>query len=60
MRTEIETIYDEVYESVEQYLEKVRELQLLNLEAPTEEEKKKKSIAYGACTANCKGYIGKI
>jgi len=41
MRTEIETIYDEVYESVEQYLEKVRELQLLNLEASTDEEKEK-------------------
>lgn len=41
MRKEIETIYDDVYESVDQYLEKVRALQLLNLEDSTEEEKEK-------------------
>lgn len=41
MRKEIETLYDDVYESVDQYLEKVRELQLLNLEDLTEEEKEK-------------------
>lgn len=41
MRKEIETLYDDVYEKVDQYLEQVRELQLLNLEDPTEEEKEK-------------------
>lgn len=39
MKKEIETIYDDVYEMVDQYLEKVRELQLLKLEDPTEEER---------------------
>jgi 23S rRNA pseudoU1915 N3-methylase RlmH len=41
MRKEIETIYDEMYQSIDRYLEKVRQLEQLGLSDVSEEEKER-------------------